>query len=624
MPSENFKHIVNRAMNWHKEGNYRAAQNGYRLALKIQPEHSHLLRLYGMTFYQQGELKAAIQCYSRAVAAQPANADAWRYLGMAYREVGQYQDALDAYEKAISYRRNYPEAFRNLGNALAAMKRNEEAVAAFREALRLKPSYADAYSNLGTVLEKQKKLDEAIVQHQKAIELMPTRAPFYNNLGHALLQKGQFRLAISAFCKAVKRNADYAIAWSNLGIAFSALDKMEHAANAFAKACASDKKNALCQRNLAIFFQQTGQYDKALQVYEDLRQMEPEAMDPYFNIADLHNARGDYPLALETLRHAIALYPDDSNAHLALALNLLKHGNYEAGFQQYERRRQHKEQTQEGAVAEWQGEDLYGKTILLTSEQGLGDMIQFIRFATLLHNRGARLCLQTYPALHKLFAHAFPFLSLCSTAPSGEGSFDYQAPLMSLPAKLGLCRHDISGAPYLSALPEKIQQWQDFFSKETVNIGIVWQGNPSGLIDRGRSVPLRFFKALSDIDSVQLYSLQKNYGLDQFESLSGSMHIKRMPEHFDSGEAAFMDTLALMQQLDLVITSDTSIAHLGGACGCPTWVALKHNPDWRWWASDDKSLWYDSVRLFRQSRAGNWSEVFVAIAEAVRQTFKLR
>lgn len=619
MISEDFEKIVNRAITLHKKGFYEAAQEWYESALSIQPQNSHLLRLYGVSFFQLGDFEKAMKLYYYSIAVQPNNSDTWRHLGIVLKETGKYQEAIEAYQKSITYRRNNPEAFRNLGNVLADLNRNDEAVVAYQEALRLKPDYAEAYTNLGVIYEKQEKIDDAINTHNKALTFLPYFAPAHNNLGQALLRKGLFKTAIKSFRKAIKFNPNYAIGWSNLGIALSALNKVSDAEEALTKACILDVKSIPCKRNLAIFCQQIGQYDKALLIYEELVKLQPEKIDPYFNIADLYNAKGDYKLALDALRNGVLKKPKDSNAHLALSINLLKHGNYEEGFAEYEwrRRNNYKNREYENSV-EWQGEDLYGKTILLYPEQGLGDMIQFIRFAEVLHNMGAKVLVETYACLKKVFSLSFPHLTIFSPEVTTIHEFHYYSPLMSIPNKLKLSINQIPTNAYLRPTSEKVEKWKSFLRKGTLNIGIVWQGNPQGEIDRGRSIPLHFFKVLAKIKNVQLYSMQKNFGLDQLDELAEELNIIKLPEDFDAGEDAFIDTLALMNNLDLVITSDTSIAHIGGACGCPTWVVLKHNPDWRWGMSNIKSFWYDSIRLFRQKKIGDWSSVFSEISEAVK------
>jgi tetratricopeptide (TPR) repeat protein len=617
MHSKTYNRVINKGISLHKAGCYQDAQAAYRQALKITPNNSQLLRLYGLSYYQQGAFDKAIEIYNLALKTQPDNAEAWRNLGLAFKSIGNYEKAIEAYQNAIRWRRDYAEAFRNLGNVFVELKRIDEARVAYEEALRLKPNYAEAYTNLGMVLEKQEKIDEAIDAHKKAVTLLPQWFPAHNNLGQIYLNRGQFETAISHFNKAIALNNKYAIAWSNLGLAFAALGQVSKAEKALKQACKLDKKSISCQTNLGIFLQQHGKYQEALVAYKHLINLRPEKIDPYFNIASIYNASGKTQAALQILRDGIVAAPKDSDAHFALSLSLLQNGHYKEGFAEYEWRRKREDHVERNyEIPEWNGEDLRDKSILLYPEQGMGDMVQFVRFASLLQEKGAYVHLETYPVLRKLFTHSFPQLPVYSSEDKPI-NFDYHCPLMSVPAKLGLELSDITGAAYLSALPQKIDMWRPFFLTDQFKIGIVWQGNPAGAVDRGRSIPLQFFKPLAQLPNVQLVSLQKNFGLDQLSNLSHEMDIMCMPEEFDKGDDAFLDTIAVMQCLDLIVTSDTSIAHLGGASGCPTWVVLKHVPDWRWGFQGSISPWYDSVKLFRQVKTGDWSIPFQAIADSL-------
>jgi tetratricopeptide (TPR) repeat protein len=622
MHSNAYKRAVNKGISLHKVGCYKEAQAAYKQALKIAPNNSQLLRLYGLSYYQQGAFNKAIDIYNLALKIQPSNAEAWRNLGLAFKSIENYEKAIEAYQNAIRWRRDYAEAFRNLGNLFIEINRIDEACAAYEEALRLKPNYAEAYTNLGMALAKQEKIEEAIEAHKKATELLPHWAPAHNNLGQIYLNQGQFETAIPSFNKAIDLNKKYAIAWSNLGIAFASLGDMIKAENALEQACKLDKKDIPCHTNLGIFLQHQGKYQEALVVYEHLVTLSPNKINPYFNIASIYNASGKTQAALQILRDGIAAAPENSDAHFALSLSLLQHGHYKEGFREYEWRRKREGYSPRNyEFPEWQGENLQGKSLFLYPEQGLGDMLQFVRFVPLLQEMGAQIHLETYPGLRKLFDHSFPQLALYSS-PEKPLNCDYHSPLMSVVAKLGLELSNISGKAYLSALPQKICKWRSFFSMDKLKIGIVWQGNPSGAVDRGRSIPLHFFKSLAELPKVQLVSLQKSFGLDQLDNLSQEMNILCMPEEFDKGDDAFLDTIAAMQCLDLVVTSDTSIAHLGGASGCPTWVVLKHMPDWRWGFEGSVSPWYDSVKLFRQTTTGDWSFPFKMIADHIAENFK--
>lgn len=253
-------------------------------------------------------------------------------------------------------------------------------------------------------------------------------------------------------------------------------------------------------------------------------------------------------------------------------------------------------------------------------EQGLGDALQFCRFARALHARGAKVRLEVHPPLRAIISEAFPELSVFA-APEQVGFFDVYAPLMSVPHRLGLERGDIEGTAYLAARPERVEAWRVHLP-EGFNVGVVWQGNPQGAVDRGRSIPLAEFAPLARVKGINLISLQKNFGLDQLEALPDGMIVHRLPAAFDSGNDAFLDTAGLMQSLDLVVTSDTSVAHVAGALGRPVWVMLKHAPDWRWGHLEETSPWYDSMRLFRQALAGDWSKPFAYAAESLAQLAK--
>ncbi|MEW9307852.1 MULTISPECIES: tetratricopeptide repeat protein [Labrys] len=608
--------LLDEAVRAHKAGRLAEAQSLYRKAVALQPTNSPVLRLYGVCLQQQGQLNQAIAQFRRAIAAQPSNAEAWRNLGVALQDKGDMAGAVEAYQKAIGWQPGYGEAFRNLGNALAVQKRWNEAVVAYREALRLKPDYAEAHTNLGAALLEKDDIEGAIEAHQRAIALMPRFVPAHNNLGLALLRKGAFETAVRVLRRAVALQADYAEGHSNLGAAYDALGHKEEARHALRHACELAPANAHCLLNLGLHLQQHGIHDEALAVHGRIAALKPRSVDPYFNIAGIHAARGDHDAALVAFRGAVKAQPADANAHLALGFYLLGLGDYREGFSEYEwRRRTDGYRTFVGDRPEWRGEDIAGKTIFLYHEQGLGDALQFCRFARLLRRRGAEVRLEVHPPLRAIIAEAFPELSVFA-APEEAGFFDVYAPLMSIPHRLGLPREDIEGLPYLAARPDRVETWAGHLP-EGFNIGVVWQGNPQGAIDRGRSIPLIEFAPLARVKGVNLISLQKNFGLDQLDQLPDDMVVRRMPASFDGGSDAFLDTAGLMQSLDLVVTSDTSVAHLAGALGRPVWLMLKYAPDWRWGYVGKTSPWYDSMRLFRQARPGDWSSPFAQAAESL-------
>jgi hypothetical protein len=265
-------------------------------------------------------------------------------------------------------------------------------------------------------------------------------------------------------------------------------------------------------------------------------------------------------------------------------------------------------------MPEWRGEDLAGKTLLLSAEQGLGDTIQFSRFASVLSGNGARIVLQTQPALALLLAR---LEGAPVVVPHGAPlpAHDVRCALLSVPSVLGLRQDTIPApVPYLSADPARIATWRETLASHATGfrIGIAWRGRPSAVVDQGRSIALREMLALARIPGVRLISLQKDVEAEERSDLNGAGAL--VLPGLDDGADAFLDTAAVMASLDLVVTSDTAIAHLAGALGRPVWVALKAVPEWRWLREREDSPWYPTMRLYRQSKAGDWSSVFERIA----------
>jgi len=266
-------------------------------------------------------------------------------------------------------------------------------------------------------------------------------------------------------------------------------------------------------------------------------------------------------------------------------------------------------------AAEWRGEPLAGRSIVIYSEQGLGDTIQFARFLKPVLETRAKLTFLCHPNLTRLFQPFARDMEVTGFVDSGR-PFDFQCALMSIPHRLMI--HDIPhDVPYLAAEKPLVEKWRARIGRGGYKLGIAWQGNPKGLIDRGRSVPLAKFAPLGAVPGVRLISLQKNHGLDQLDRLPEGIKVETLGA-FDEGENAFVDTAAIMQCLDLIVVSDSAAAHLAGALAKPVWVALKDMPDWRWMLKRADSPWYPTMRLFRQSAPGDWEGVFANMANELR------
>ncbi len=320
----------------------------------------------------------------------------------------------------------------------------------------------------------------------------------------------------------------------------------------------------------------------------------------------------------------LELKPDYAQAHLNRALVLLLQGKWEQGWPDYEYRQKADRITASRCeIPRWNGEPLDAKTIVLRCEQGLGDTIQFARYAALLKERGATVALQCQKALLPLM-QTCPLVDQLIAASDVLPPFDFQAPLLSLPRLLKTDVQNIpAAASYLHAAPALVEHWrQRLGDLDGFKVGIHWQGNRSFRSDRYRSFPLRSFAPLAEIGQVRLVSLQKGDGIEQIAD--AGFTVLNLADELDETSGPFMDTAAVMMNLDLVITSDTSVAHLAGALGVPVWVVLPLVPDWRWLLDRDDSPWYPTMRLFRQSRLQDWTGVFQRIHAALSEQLRHR
>jgi hypothetical protein len=323
--------------------------------------------------------------------------------------------------------------------------------------------------------------------------------------------------------------------------------------------------------------------------------------------------------ALKSLRHAVELDPESAEFRENLGLLLLLKGDFEEGWTQYDFRHQllrFKSQRPPIDAPAWDGEPLTDKSILVYSEQGLGDTIQFVRYVPLLARQGASVTLALQPKLIPLLSSLSDIATIVSSHEVGS-RFDFQSALLGLPRAFGTTRGRIpADVPYLSAADTRVARWRERIGEDGFKIGISWQGNPNFRGDQNRSTPLREFGPLAAIPGVRLISLQRGLGTEQIADVDFGARIEILDGLDESG--AFVDSAAVMMSLDLTISCDTAVPHLAGALARPLFVALGRVPDWRWMLDRDDSPWYPTARLFRQHKMDDWADVFVRMAAGVR------
>jgi tetratricopeptide (TPR) repeat protein len=570
----------------HHAGELAEAERLYRAVLAAEPTHFGAAHMLGAVHLQRRDFEAAERQIRRAVQIDPYAADALNNLGLALRHLERFEDAVDAYDRAIALRPNYPEAFCHRGNALRLLGRGDDALASYDRAVALRPGYADAFYNRGALLEEMERWDDAVASYENAVALAPDFPQAHNNLGNALLAVRRYDEALAAFDRALVLKPHYAEALTNRG-------------------------NVL--RDLARHADAIASHDRALA-------LKPALAEAFNNRGSAFHGLRRFDEAMADYRRTLALVPRHREARASLGLTQLLLGDWEQGLENYEMRflkRHNAARRPQHPASDWAGEDLKGRRILAYGEQGFGDVIQFIRFAPILQAMGAEVTVLANRRLHRLLATVGEGIAFVDKV-SPDDAFDFQIALMSIPRVLAV-RPDTVPAPpsYLAADGRRTDIWRARLGEHGFKVGLAWQGNPAGSVDNGRSVPLREFAALADVENVRLISLQKNHGVEQLDRKPPSMIVETPGFDFDEGADAFIDTAAMMANLDLVVTSDTSIAHLAGALGRPVWIALKHVPDWRWLLDRAGTPWYPAARLFRQDRIGDWPGVVRQMAGAL-------
>lgn len=488
------------------------------------------------------------------------------------------------------------------------------AEAAFARAAGQAPGDANIHNNHGVALLNLARFEAAAAAFRRAVELDDGQAPAWANLGQALRQAGRQREAVEALERASRIDPGRVETWNQLGSLLRDAGALDAATSAYRRALALAPERAELHYNLGRVHAHQDRTEAAIAAYRQAIALDPALAPAHCNLAVVLRELGRFRAARACYDRVLALDPDQPDAQEGLGFMALQAGDLGAGFARLENRL-HKT----GPPARpprpglaWNRErSLEGAKALVYEEQGLGDVLHFCRYLPLLAARGADVTFQVNPRMHRLLSTLPGPLRLVA-APPPAASLDCEAPLVSLPHLLGTCAGNVpADVPYLWAPPDRVAHWAGRLPENGLRIGICWQGSTSR-VDAGRSFPLARFAPLAALPEVRLISLHKGAGEDQLGAVDFEVTVPG-PD-FDGGEDAFCDTAAVMMHCDLVITSDTAVAHLAGALGRPVWLALKAVPDWRWMLERRDSPWYPTMTLYRQKTRGDWAGVFADIA----------
>jgi tetratricopeptide (TPR) repeat protein len=559
----------------------------------MQREWSKSASLFaeGLTLHQTGQLADAEKIYKKILATQPDHFDSLHLLGVIFYQRGNHAEAIRQIDLALKTDSNSFLALNNRGNALLALQQFDAALASYDRALAKKSDYADALCNRGAVLHELKRYEEALDNCDRTIALQPDYAEAHSNRGNTLKELKRYAEALASCDRALELQPQFAAAHFNRGNALHALKRFE----------------------------------EALASYDCAVALRPDYVEALTNRAVAQQELQRIGEALASYGRALAVRPDFAEAHYREAMCRMLAGDFHRGWEKHEWRWE-TEHFRSGkrnfSQPLWLGSnDIAGRTILLHAEQGFGDTIQFARYASRVAERAGSVVLEVQKPLRVLVS-SLPGLARIVVKGEPLPDFDLHCPLLSLPLAFGTDLDTIpSSTPYLSAPESKVCAWRDRLGKHQIpRIGLVWAGDPgkalpnANWIDRQRSIEFEMLTPVLQVTGCEFYSLQKGHrAVAQLRNSPLCHRVIDWTEDFQD----FSDTAALIENLDLVITVDTAVAHLTGALGKPFWLINRYNTCWRWLLDREDSPWYPTARLFRQDDTRAWDNVIEQVRAAL-------
>lgn len=646
----------------HRQGQTEQAAQVYQDILAQDPDHPDALHLLGVAHCQRKEFDAALPYLKAAVEHVPEFADATIHYAKALRKLDRTEEAetlLNGYLKSHS---DNAEIFGELGLALRASSQEEKAITTFRRAIQLDPKQFTSQISLADLLRKQGKNNEALDHYRAAIALKPsdvaalnslatllkelgqhdeavkllqqainTKGDFaigHNNLGNLLLDSGKVESAIEEYRTAIARQPDFPEAWNNLGNALKEAGRLDESIDAYEESLRLRPKYAEAMSNLGNAFLEAGRHEEALACHQQAIDEKEDFAEAWNNLANVYTAIGQHQKALEAFERAVECDPSSHQAHFGRGLTRLMLGDFAEGWEDYEHRWWGSHMSRQirpphFSFPQWDGSPPRpGQRILVYHEQGFGDTIQFARYLSMLAMRFSEITFICQKELFRLFENAFgPTVRVIPAERSADvlkQNFDWHIPLLSLPRAFKTSPDTIpGGCPYLSPPRDVLTQWRPRIGRGPLRVGVCWSGNPSLKDNRFRSLTAETLAELASLKEIKWYSLIKDGGGDQ----------PTLPNWNDpmADVTDFADTAGLIACLDLVISVDTSVAHLAGALGKPVWLLSRHASEWRWQWDQEKSPWYPSMRIFKQPTLGDWESVINLVnKELAKITANLR
>jgi tetratricopeptide (TPR) repeat protein len=590
-------------------GRVAQAERVCREILSVHPSHGQTLHLLGLIEHQRGRSDEAIQHIRTAILRDGRDPAFHHNLGNILRALGRLAEAIDCYERALALAPASVDTLYNLGNTYQDLGQPERAAAYFERALRLTPEAVELHHDLGTALQDLGRLEEAIGCYRKALALRPDLIESLANLAGALQEQGDLDPAQACYERALELRPDHVESHIGLGVVLRAQGRLEDAVARYQRALELSPDHPEARNNLGVALVDLGRPKEAITHHRKALALEPASAELHYNLGGALQRQGLYAEALACYERALALKPDHAKAHLNRSLALLLTGELDEGWREYEWRFAVNVYDRRFDRPLWSGESLAGTSILIHAEQGFGDTLQFVRYVPAVAERGGRVVLEVPAPLVRL-ARTVAGASEVVAAGDPLPAFDCHCPLLSLPRVFKTNLTTIpKPVPYLSVPAEASAAWAERIPAiPGLKVGVVWAGTTVGAID------LRTLQPLWEVNGVSWFSPQAGDRSGDISSLGGVKIADLSPWLTD-----FAETAAAVCRLDLVISVDTSVAHLAGALGRPTWLLLRYPPEWRWLLEREDSPWYPSARLFRLRKEGDWSFVAREVAAALAQ-----
>ena len=621
---------IESVMGLYSQGKIEEALESLNLLIKQYPGDPVLYNFKGTCCYIRNQKNESIDNFKKALGLKPDYAEAHYNIGNVFHFTGVLDAAIKSYERALKIKPNYPEVSNNLGFIFDKTGEHETAIIHYRKAISDRPDFVEAYNNLGLSYRNLGQLDLSVLTFEHALEIAPNYPEAHSNLGLSLYDLGQLDDAITHYHQALKLKPDFAEVYNRLGTSYNYLNEFNKAITSYEEAIKLDPNHFDAYSNLANVLSEQGKFDLAISYYKKALLVKPDFAEAHYNLGVVLKDLGEQDKAISSYEQALFIDPEYVEARWNLSLVQLLTENFKEGWENYESRWLSKDHDPERHYphSKWEGQPLKDKSLLIYTEQGIGDEVMFCScLPDLISQAPELIVLECDHRLNLLLERSFPKVEVvikqALDTPNDFKEFnpiDFQVALGTLPRFL---RSDFNFFPvqhsFLKADPVLVNKWRDRFSGlgAGLNIGISWRGGRIESTIKSRSTPLLLWESVLK-SGANFINLQYGDCIEEINQIKESLGVS-INDWTDADPLKDLDNFAAqISALDLVISIDNSTVHFAGALGTPVWVLLPYAPEWRWFLHRDDSPWYPSVRLFRQKKLDAWESVFEEVIKSLK------